>query len=457
MSKRKKPSSPEILISPDLGPGSYLLIQPTDPTLPLKSISPFTIHRFIGQALPEGIPFPNLKILRSGDIQIELTSTDQAPPLLALSSIRSHTTDIPLTVIPHPTLNFSRKVLRSREIAHCSADELLQELRPLNVIDVKKLTRDTSTRPTTAFLLVFATRHPPDHVLLLHQRFPLTPYYPSPLRCYRCQKYGHSAPCSHSAVCPNCAESHDGTHDEKNCTLPIKCAACDSPDHTVRSSVCPKYLSEQRAVRHSYREKITVPEARRALRHPPQANSYSAALQRSQPEIFPLLPPAPYLDTQYPTESITSQPAPSQPPFPSTCTTCDTILPAIHALSLQMTRLTEVMTTLLTHLVAPVPTTTVPTFPAGSHPSTTPCRDATLLAGTQQPTIPTATLQPVAPHNPPTTADTLALPLPTPPHQPPILLRISRSQHTHTSYTPPQTSTAAPHSTVPHSSSNTTT
>ncbi len=58
------------------------------------------------------------------------------------------------------------------------------------------------------------------------------------VRCYGCQRFGHTADsCLFSPRCVNCSGCHN-TH----CTLPSRCANCDG-EHGADSNKCPAYLS----------------------------------------------------------------------------------------------------------------------------------------------------------------------------------------------------------------------
>lgn len=50
---------------------------------------------------------------------------------------------------------------------------------------------------------------PPGRVKVGCMRFPVRPYVPPPLRCYKCQRYGHvAAVCKGKQRCPKCGGEH---------------------------------------------------------------------------------------------------------------------------------------------------------------------------------------------------------------------------------------------------------
>ncbi|GFT64110.1 hypothetical protein TNCV_5139761 [Trichonephila clavipes] len=59
-------------------------------------------------------------------------------------------------------------------------------------------------------------------------RCPVRPYIPNPLRCFQCQRYGHSKNvCRGQPTCPRCGESG---HDSVDCTKKEQCLNCKESD-----------------------------------------------------------------------------------------------------------------------------------------------------------------------------------------------------------------------------------
>ena len=149
-----------------------------------------------------------------------------------------------------------------------------------------------STRIPQAYLLGFATTRTPTSINILYERYPIDIYYPPPIRCYNCQRYGHKAPCKRPAVCPKCAQPITETHKESNCTNNTQCAACKSDEHDVRSKACPKYREEQNIIRISKNEQVPILEARQTVKNVGKltgTRSYVIAASQNTPENFPAL------------------------------------------------------------------------------------------------------------------------------------------------------------------------
>ncbi|GFS53294.1 RNA-directed DNA polymerase from mobile element jockey [Trichonephila clavipes] len=111
--------------------------------------------------------------MRSGDLLVEISTTKQAEQLLALQMLAN----IPITVLPHANLNSSRGVISESDLYNVPEQEILEGLQ-----DQKS-----------------------------YLRCSVRPYIPNPLRCFQCQRFGHSKPtCRGKPTCARCgAVGHD--------------------------------------------------------------------------------------------------------------------------------------------------------------------------------------------------------------------------------------------------------
>jgi len=96
----------------------------------------------------------------------------------------------------------SRGVTRSRDIADCNVEEIVEELQPQGVTAASIIhVRDgDSRRCTNTVILTFASPQPPKHITAGYLRVTVEPYIPNPLRCFNCQKCGHSSRACKSTV-----------------------------------------------------------------------------------------------------------------------------------------------------------------------------------------------------------------------------------------------------------------
>ena len=94
----------------------------------LSALSPFVL----GKALYSEIG--TLKLIRKmpkGDILVETDSRVYADKLQRLTELGG----VPVKVTPHRTLNTCKGVIRSRDVAACSVEEIVGELGPQGVTD----------------------------------------------------------------------------------------------------------------------------------------------------------------------------------------------------------------------------------------------------------------------------------------------------------------------------------
>jgi len=153
--------------------------------------------------------------------------------------------DRPVTVTPHRSLNSCKGVIRY-ELIDCDKQEILSELKLQAVADITNITvRDNSggRKNTNTFILTFKQTTIPQHIKIGHIRVPVTVYIPNPLRCFKCQKFGHGQKnCRGKAIC---AKHGQQDHRSDECSNEAKCPNC-SGSHTAFSKNCPKWLLEKR-------------------------------------------------------------------------------------------------------------------------------------------------------------------------------------------------------------------
>jgi len=214
----------------------WLVIEAADSDTSLSRLSPFAL----GLALQAQIgTLKAVKRLQRGDILVEIDKHSYSRMLLGLTQLAG----VPVKVSPHRSLNTSRGVIRSRDIADCNVEEIVEELQPQGVTAASIIhVRDgDSRRRTNTVVLTFAFPQPPKHITAGYLRVPVEPYIPNPLRWFNCQKYGHSSrACKSTALCVHCGESG---HEAAQCKNHQKCINCKG-DNSPSSRECPKWKLE---------------------------------------------------------------------------------------------------------------------------------------------------------------------------------------------------------------------
>jgi len=164
------------------------------------------------------------------------------------------------------TLNSCKGVIRSSDLKGLSKDEIADGLRSQGVTDcfhitVKSDNNNTDRRKTITFILTFNTDTAPARINVGYIRVKVDQYIPNPLRCFKCQKFGHSSRlCRNEAVCHRCG----GKHTDENCSNAAKCINCSGP-HGASSRECPVWLREKEVQRVKVVKNIPFPQARQIV------------------------------------------------------------------------------------------------------------------------------------------------------------------------------------------------
>ncbi|GBL87012.1 hypothetical protein AVEN_67281-1 [Araneus ventricosus] len=122
---------------------------------------------------------------------------------------------VPVTVKPHATLNSSKGVISCGELLNESEEKITAELKSQGVIHVRRITirRDGQLLNTKHLIFTFDFKKLPEHIKAGYMRLSVRTYIPYPLRCFKCQRFGHSKTfCRETLTCARCAEvGHEST------------------------------------------------------------------------------------------------------------------------------------------------------------------------------------------------------------------------------------------------------
>ncbi|GFT69231.1 uncharacterized protein TNCV_2253841 [Trichonephila clavipes] len=263
-----------------------------------SNVSPFLIHKGITACVGD---VKTIRKMRSGDLFIEVTSSKQA---LALASLKQ-LAHLDIQVKQHATLNYSRGVISAADLYNVTEEEILENMAEQNVSQVRRITirRDGQVLKTKHLILTFATPDLPQSVKVAFLHCPVRPYIPNPLRCFQCQRFGHSkTTCRGQPTCARCAEVG---HDSADCKAREKCVNCKG-DHPSYSRSCPTWSIEKEITALKIKNKISYPEARRIVssRTPVSGISYAAITKKSTKTIA--------IQSDEPTTTTPSSPTPGK-------------------------------------------------------------------------------------------------------------------------------------------------
>ncbi|XP_023233784.1 uncharacterized protein LOC111633447 [Centruroides sculpturatus] len=198
----------------------------TPPTSPLKGKSAKLFESTIGR-------LKKTQKLRSGDLLVETASPQQSAKLLAAKKLG----DIEVTVTPHGSLNSSRGVISEDEL------DIQMNLKDQCVTAVRRISirRDGKLIPTKHLIFTFNMLILPTSITAGHLRCPVCLYIPNPLRCSKCQRFGHSQTSCRGHICAQCGvEGHQSTE----CTT-TPCSVNCKDTHPAYSCKCPAWQTEK--------------------------------------------------------------------------------------------------------------------------------------------------------------------------------------------------------------------
>ncbi|GFU76332.1 uncharacterized protein TNCV_285321 [Trichonephila clavipes] len=186
----------------------------------MSKISPFAIHKTL---IGIGGEPKSVKRLRSGDLLIETMSDLQTKSFLLAKTFFNS----PVT----------------------------------GVIQVRRITikRDSNIIPTKHIILTFNKPKLPITVKAGYLNCKIRPYIPNPLRCFKCQRFGHSqTACRGQLTCSRCASVG---HASSDCTLEQRCVNCSQP-HSSDSKLYAKWKIEKQIEEIKTNNNISYQEAR---------------------------------------------------------------------------------------------------------------------------------------------------------------------------------------------------
>lgn len=272
-SKRPRIVSPEMLNTENRTYTKYFVIKMNEGSF--KTVSPFIIHKALTSTVGE---LDNVKKLNDGSLLIEVKNEKQSDLISKL--IKLHTYEV--FTEPHRSLNVTKGVITCQDLLNCNEAEILDNLKEYGVIGVRRITtkKNGEISPTASLILSFETHSLPERIKAGFHSLRVRPYIPNPLRCFKCQKFGHiSAKCEFESACPSCGKPD---HPNEECSPPPICANCNG-NHSPRYKGCPVYKAELEIQRIKTTEKLSYFEARKKYKViNPQGILYSSALTNTR-------------------------------------------------------------------------------------------------------------------------------------------------------------------------------
>lgn len=253
----------------------FLLIKRIDGNN-FATVSPFVISKAVYGLLGN---VKELKKTKEG-LLVECVSNAQTKRLLSVTQLAGYAVE----VSPHSTLNFSKGVITCKDLLNSSIEEIKEELQSEGVIDAKRITSKVNGElsETASLIITFNVPYLPKTIKAAMYRLQVRPYIPSPMRCFKCQKFGHtSIKCTSEQICVCGKPIHEG----RSCTKPVTCVNCGG-EHPARSKDCPKYKEELEIQRIKVTEKISYFDAKKKVIPPSTPSTTYAKAVQGNPETI---------------------------------------------------------------------------------------------------------------------------------------------------------------------------
>ena len=186
----------------------------------------------------------------------------------------------PVAVTAHKSLNSSKGVVRNWELARTDPDEIKENVPMITDVHCIVVKRNNLEVKTNTLILIFNT--PKISLKICYLNIPVSQYVPNPIRCYKCQRFGHvTSKCKHNEVCARCSETG---HKDTTCTKAFKCVNCEE-NHTSYNKKCTVYKREYDIQNILVSRNISFFEARKVYQqtHGQRVMNYAGAIRAPIP------------------------------------------------------------------------------------------------------------------------------------------------------------------------------
>ncbi|KAF0307984.1 Nucleic-acid-binding protein from mobile element jockey [Amphibalanus amphitrite] len=143
------------------------------------------------------------------------------------------------------------------------------------------------TVSTNNIILTFDSTDLPSEIRVGYVKVRVRPFVPAPMRCFRCQRFGHTKDnCRGRPTCSKCA-SQDHTDETCDSETPrcVNCGEGQTP-HSAYDRSCPAYVKEKEIMTIKATRNLSFKEAREVYNqsHPKTSYAQKEALRRGEEE-----------------------------------------------------------------------------------------------------------------------------------------------------------------------------
>lgn len=230
--------------------GRFLILESVDKTKPITGFNPFLIQKHLEAISTKIEAWP----LKDGSLKLLTESKKVTEKMLLTKKLG----EIEIVVKDHPFLNFCEGIAYSPELINLTELEITTELSRFSVVGTRRIMKRNQDKlePTPLIVLKFDMQRVPSTIVSGFIRLKIRQYYPNPMRCNKCQAFGHTKNrCDNNVICAKC--SFEGEHTECNSN---QCFNCKGP-HASFDRKCPKFIEESAIIKIKVDERVAQPEA----------------------------------------------------------------------------------------------------------------------------------------------------------------------------------------------------
>ena len=181
---------------------------------------------------------------------------------------------------PQAKSNTSNGIVRSKELSQATLEEIKMTFKKQGIKEYRRVTicQNDETIQTHTYILAFEKPSIPKEIRIGYTIERVEQYIQAPLRCFKCQKFGHYKEIYRGRqVCDKCSK-RDPDHMENECKK-IKCANCHE-EHPAFSRSCAIYKKEKEIMFIKHTKNIPFSEARKIVESYMGTKTYANVAQK---------------------------------------------------------------------------------------------------------------------------------------------------------------------------------
>lgn len=199
--------------------------------------------------------------LKDGSLLV-LTKTKAAAENIINSKVLA---GVAIIAREHESLNFTKGIIFCNDLINLSNEDLLDEFKLQHVVEIYRIQKRSQLQkdtfePTSGLILTFNLPSLPEIIKAGYLNIQVRQYIPNPLRCRKCQVFGHSKnSCQNVQTCDICTLTEEHP---LPCVNEKKCVNCGG-SHPSFDRKCNVYIKEAEIMYIKTMEKVSYFEAKR--------------------------------------------------------------------------------------------------------------------------------------------------------------------------------------------------